>query len=100
MIVADCYIVKENLVDVAVATSKLDRTNVDSRRLHVDPEIGQALVLGDIGVGPDDDDAIVAILRPAGPQFLAVDFPAIAIGFGFCSQAGQIRSASYWPKTR
>jgi len=67
MIVADLHVVKEYLVDMAVAAGKPDRPDVDARRLHVDPEIGQALMLGHIGIGPDDDHAIVAILRPAGP---------------------------------
>src|SRR3546814_13443365 len=75
MVVADLHIVEEHLVDMAVAARELDRAHGDARRLHVDPKIGQPLVLGHGRIGAHDDDAIVAILRPARPQFLSVDLP-------------------------
>ena len=93
MIVADPHIVEEHLVDMAVAARELDRAHRDARRLHVDPEIGQTLVLGDGRVGAHDDDAIVAILRPARPDLLPVDLPAVAVGLGAGAQAGQVGAA-------
>lgn len=96
MVVADLHIIEEDFVDVAVAAGEFDRAHGDAGRLHVDPEIGKALVLGDGRVGAHDDDAIVAILRPARPDFLAVNLPSVAIGFGARAQAGKIGAARWF----
>src|SRR3546814_14617691 len=78
---------------MAVAARKLDRAHGDAWCLHVDPKIGEALVLRDGRVGAHDDDAIIAILRPARPHFLAVDLPAVAVGLGASAQPRKIRPA-------
>jgi hypothetical protein len=93
VIVADLHVVEEDLVDVAVAAREFDRTNGHARRLHVDPEIGEALVLRDRRVGAHDDDAIVAILRPARPDLLAVNLPPVAVGLGAGAQARKVGAA-------
>src|SRR3546814_5232548 len=86
MVVANLHIVEEYFVHMAVAARKLDRAHGDAWCLHVDPKIGEALVLRDGRVGAHDDDAIIAILRPARPHFLAVDLPAVAVGLGASAQ--------------
>jgi hypothetical protein len=49
--------------------------DLDAGRLHVDDEAGEALVLGEVGVGAADDLADVAVLGAGGPDLLAGDDP-------------------------
>ncbi len=56
----------------------MDRPHVDRRVLHVDPEHGQALVLGHVGVGAGQQQAEIGVLGAAGPHLLAVDDPIAA----------------------
>ena len=50
-------------------------------------------MFGDGGIGPRDDHAIVAVLRPAGPEFLTGQRPAVAIGHCLGAKAREVRSA-------
>src|SRR3546814_2690984 len=90
---SDLHIVEEYFLHMAYAARKLVRTHGDAWCLIVDPKIGWALVLRDGRVGAHDDDAIIAILRPARPHFLAVDLPAVAVGLGASAQPRKIRPA-------
>src|SRR3546814_5403147 len=93
MVVANLHIVEEYFVHMAVAARKLDRAHGDAWCLHVDPKIGEALVLRDGRVGAHDDDAIVAILRPARPHFLALILQAVAVVLGAGARPGKTRPA-------
>src|SRR3546814_19376062 len=78
---------------MASAARKLDRVHGGAWCLHGEQKIVEALVLLDGRVGAHDDDAIVAILRPARPHFMAVDLPAVAVGLGAGAQPRKIRPA-------
>src|SRR3546814_2017185 len=93
MIVADVYIVEKHVVVVVVAARQPERADVDAGRFHVDPKVGEPLVLGHGRVGAHDDDAIVAILRPTRPQLLPVDLPPVTVGLGAGAQAGEVGAA-------
>src|SRR3546814_12729721 len=93
MVVANLHIVEEYFVHMAVAARKLDRAHGDAWCLHVDPKIGEALVLRDGRVGAHDDAAIIALFRPAPPHFPAVVFPAVAVVRPMSSQNSKNRPA-------
>src|SRR3546814_13209172 len=93
MVVANLHIVEEYFVHMAVAARKLDRAPGDAWCLHVDPKIGEALVLRDGRVRAHDDAALIAILRPARPHSLAVYLPGVAVGLGARPQPRSISPA-------
>ena len=76
--VGDAHVGEEHLVEVGAARHLLDRPHLDARRLHRQEEHGEAGVLGHVGIGAGDDDAVVAVMRARGPHLLAVDHPALA----------------------
>ena len=68
----------------------LERTDVDAVLVHVDREVGDALVLGDVGVGAGDQHAEVGDLAAGGPHLLAVDDPLVAVEHRLGLQAGEV----------
>src|SRR5579871_365953 len=64
--------------------------------MHVQDEIRDALVLGQLGVGARQQHAVVGMWPEAGPDFLAVDDPAFAVFEGFehraSLEAGEVGS--------
>ncbi len=54
----------------------------DARRLHVDDERGDALVLLGVGIRAAHDLAVVGVLRARRPDLLAVDEPLVAVARG------------------
>ena len=63
-------------------------------RLHVDDEAGEALVLGQVGVGAGDDLADVAVVGARGPHLLAGDDPLVAVALGLGLQAGEVAAGA------
>jgi hypothetical protein len=57
--VLDADIGEEDFVEAARTAHLVDGLALDSGRLHVDPEHGEALMLHRIGIGPDQHDAIL-----------------------------------------
>ena len=51
-------------------------------------------MLGHVGVGPGQQQAVVGDLRRGGPDLLAVDDEVRAIALGPGGQAGQVRSGA------
>jgi hypothetical protein len=90
MIIINFYIVEKDFIDMAIPARKLDRADADARRLHIHPEIGQALVLLHGRVSARDNHAVIAILCPAGPELLAIELPAIAVLLGAETEPGKV----------
>ena len=88
--VGDAHVGEEHLVEVGAARHLLDRPHFHARRLHRQEEHGQALVLGHVGIGAGDDDAVVGVMRARGPDLLAVDHPAVAVTLGPGADAGHV----------
>ena len=82
----------EDLVEERVAGHLLERAHVDAVLEHVEGEVGDALVLGHVGVGAGQQHAEVGVLAPRGPHLLAVDDPLVAVPDGPGLQAGQVRA--------
>src|SRR5262249_44084958 len=64
--------------EVRLSAGLLDRPHLDARTLHVQEEHGEALVLGYIGIGAREQNAVIGIMRARGPDLLAVNDPVIA----------------------
>ena len=84
------HVVEEDLVEVGRPPRLADRSHVDARRRHVDDQAADALVLGGVGVGADEEHAPVRLLGPAGPHLLPVDHVAVAVAHGAGLEAGQV----------
>ena len=83
-------LVEEHLVERRAAGHLAQRPDLDAGRLHVDDEAGEALVLGQVGVGAADDLADVAVVGAGGPHLLAGDDPLVAVALGLGLQAGEV----------
>ena len=59
--VGDPHVGQEHLVELGLAGDLAQRPDLDARGVHVDDEVGQARVLGHVGVGAGDQQG------PAGP---------------------------------
>ena len=82
---------EEHLVEEGTAGHLAQRAYLDPLRLvHVDGEVGDALVLGHIGVGPGDEHAHVGDLAAGGPHLLSGDDPLVAVADGPRLQASQV----------
>jgi hypothetical protein len=65
-------ILEEHLVEPGIAGHLHERTHRDAGRLHVDQDVGDATVLRRLRVGADETEHPVGVLRPGGPDLLAV----------------------------
>ncbi len=92
MIVGDAHVGEEHFVERRAPRHLAERSYLDTGREHVDDETGEALVLGQVGVGAADDLADLGVLRARRPHLLAVDDPLVAILDGAGLQAGEVRS--------
>src|SRR5262249_43350887 len=55
------------------------RAYFHARLVHVQDEVRDALVLRRVGIGAREQHAVVGVWAEAGPDFLAVDDPALAV---------------------
>src|SRR3954453_21064501 len=86
------YVVEEHLVEVGVL--RIDqfwqRPAGDARRLHVDDEHADALVLRRVRLAAHEAEAIAGVVCAGGPDLLAVDDPVVAVEDGARAQPGQV----------
>ena len=71
-------LVEEDLVEPRLPGDLDQRSDGDAGALHVDEEERQPAVLGRRGIGADDQDAPVGVLREAGPDLLPGDRDLVA----------------------
>ena len=88
------HVGEEDLVEAGPAGHLAQRADLDAGGLHVDDEAGEALVLGQVGVGAGDDLADVAVLGARRPDLLAGDAPLVAVADGPGLQAGQVAAGA------
>ena len=77
--VGDPRLLDEDLVELALAGDLDQRLGLDPVLLHVHQEVGEALVLGGVGVGAGDEHAPLGVLGEGGPDLLAGDDPFVAV---------------------
>ncbi len=83
-------VVEENFVEAAIAGHLHERTNGDSRRMHVDQNVRNPAMLGRFGICPHQTEHHVRVLRAGGPHFLPVDDKLVADDFRARLQRGQV----------
>ena len=85
---------EEHLVERGVAVHLPERMDLHAGLLHVEDEVGEALVLGHVPVGARQQQAPVGLVRAGGPHLLAVDHPLVALPVGARHGAGHVRAAA------
>ena len=73
------HVVEEDLVELGVAGDLLERLHRDAGRVHVEQEVGDALVLGRVGIGAGQQHHPVGDVGERRPHLLAVDHVVLAV---------------------
>ena len=90
--VGDADVGEVHLVELGVARHLPQRPDLDAGGVHVDDEVGQALVLGNVGVGAGEQQAPAGHVGECRPDLLAVDHPLVAVAHRPGRQRGEIRA--------
>src|SRR3990172_4493666 len=69
-----------------------ERAHLDAGLAHVEEEARDALVLGDLGVGPRQEDSPVGDRSARGPDLLAVDEKMVALVLRARPEAREVRA--------
>ncbi len=85
-------VLEEHLVELGVPGDLAERADGDARRVHVDEEVGEPLVLRDARVGAGEQHHPVGDLREAGPDLLAVDDVVVAVPHGPGLERREVRA--------
>ncbi len=72
-------IFEKHLVEMPMAVQQHQRAHGDARRLHVDQQIADAVMLGRFGIGAHQQKAPIGEMRARGPHLLAVDDEMVAL---------------------
>ena len=83
---------QERLVEVRDAGHLAQWSHLQSRRVHVDEEIRDPAVLGDVPVRTRQQNSVIGDVSVRVPHLLAVDDPFVAVALGARRQAGEVRS--------
>src|SRR5215207_4665729 len=90
----DAGVGEPHLVEELVAGDVADRAAFDPRRVHIDDERGDALVLGAaldcLRVRPQQEQAPVGEMRRRDPDLLAIHHVLVAVADGCCAQVRQV----------
>ena len=86
----DPDLVEEHLAEVGVAGHLAQGADVDPGRRHVDQQVGDAPVLGPLGVGARQEDPPLRPIGRRGPDLLARDHPLVAVEHGAGGHVGQV----------
>ena len=81
---------EEHLGELGGAVDLLDGPHLDAGLVHRAQQVGDALVLGGVLVGPAQDEDVVGDEALGGPDLLTVDDPLVAVELGGGLQAGQV----------
>ena len=81
---------EEDLVELRRPVGLDDGADLDALLVHRHEQVGDAGVLGRVGVGAGEQEAVVGVLGLGGPDLLAVDDPLVAVELGLALQAGEV----------
>ena len=90
--VGDPHLGDVDLVELGLTGHLAQRAHLDAGRVHVQGEVGEALVLGRLGIGPGHQHAPVGDVGQGVPHLLPGDHPLVAVADGPGGQAGQVRA--------
>jgi len=82
----DAHVVEKHFVEMVAPGHLGDGPDVDTRGGHVENEVRDALVFGDIGIGAGEQDAPLRMVCPGRPDLLAVHDVLIAVAHRHRSQ--------------
>ena len=85
-------IFKKNLVKLGIAVHLDERSNGNAGAVHINQQIADAVMLGRVRVGADQEKTPVRVLRPACPDFLTVHHKMIAVFHRARLEGGQVRT--------
>ncbi len=88
--VGDPRVVEEDLGEVGVAVHLAERPDVDAGAVEVEPERGDAAVLGHRRVVPGEEEPEPGVGPAARPHLLAVHAPLVAVTRRARRQAGEV----------
>ena len=86
----DAHVLEEHLVEPGVAGHLHERAHGDARGLHVDQDVGDAAMFRRVGIGADEAEHPVGVLRARGPDLLAVHHELVADDLRARAQGGQV----------
>ena len=92
-------LVEEQLAEVALAVEGPHRPDLDAGLVHVEDQPGDALVLRRVGVGADQQLAVVGDVRPRAPDLLAGDDVVVAVALRARARATRGRSRRRAPRS-
>ena len=84
-------LVQEDLVEEGLTGHLAQRSNLDTGLVHVNDEVGDALVLRGVRVGPGNEHALLGHVPAGRPDLLAGDDPLVAVPDRLGLQPGQVR---------
>ena len=84
---------EEDLAELCRAIGLHDAAHFDARLSHRDEQVADALVLGGVGVGTGQQEAVVGVVSAGGPHLLPVDDPLVTVELGGGLQRREVRSA-------
>ncbi len=90
--VGNSHIGQVDLVELCFTGDLPQRADLHSRGVHVEGEVGHALVFGHVGIAAGDEHAPVGDMGQGVPHLLAVDDPFLAVPHRPGPQPGEVGS--------
>ena len=84
------HVGEEHFVELGVPGDLHERPDLDTRRMHVEDEIGESAVLGLVRIGAGDEHPVPGGVGDARPHLLPVDHPFVAVADGLGREAGNV----------
>ena len=72
-------VLEENLIEAAIPSNLNERTDGNSRTVHIHKDITDAFMLGCLSIRSHQQDAPVGMMGTGGPYFLSINYKVIAI---------------------
>ena len=76
------YIGEEGFIEVLHAGDLGDGADINAWTLHVQDEVGDTCMFWQINIGASEQNCVIGKLAKAGPNFLTVDNPVVAVAHG------------------
>src|SRR5262249_45003621 len=86
------YVGEENLVELGLARHGSEWSHLDAGRSHREEQVADAEVLRGVGLGTDETENHVGVMRRGRPDLLAVDDEVVAVLDRRGAERGQVRA--------
>ena len=75
------YVGEEHFVELGISGDLEEWSDLDTRRMHVEDEVREPLVLRHVGVSAHEQHAETGVMGAACPDLLAVHDPLVAVTY-------------------